>query len=116
MGAMDFHNSATVKDGESTSEVFERMHDNACYEYGHGGYSGTLAEKPGFATFRVNAGVTIFDLINALEDEDRDLLAGMLQSPNSNLDGMLEIYSDKWGPAVHVVIEGTHHFFGYASS
>jgi len=42
MGAEVFYNR--VK-GTSASKAFNEERENACYEYGHGGYTGTIAEK-----------------------------------------------------------------------
>jgi hypothetical protein len=42
MGAEVFYNRAK---GTSAKDCFRDEYENACYEHGHGGYSGTLAEK-----------------------------------------------------------------------
>jgi len=134
MGASDFHSSTTVREGTQTaSEAFEALHASACYDYGHAGYSGTLAEKHGFVTYPVKPDVTVYGLITALEnatywghdlkpDADSpndptpmDVLQKMLVYP-SEAEHIIEHYNDKWGPAVHVLINDEHHFFGYASS
>jgi len=45
MGGCDFANTGK---GRSAAEVFKQLQDDALYESGHGGYSGTIAEKHGF--------------------------------------------------------------------
>ena len=47
MGGCGFGNTGK---GRSASEVFQQLKNDAMYEHGHGGYSGTIAEKPGFHT------------------------------------------------------------------
>jgi hypothetical protein len=44
MGAANFE---TVSSGKTAKEAFSRAVERAQYEYGHGGYSGTIAEKGG---------------------------------------------------------------------
>ena len=46
MGAEVFYNS--IK-GTDANKAFIAAHEDACYEHGHGGYSGTLAEKNNFS-------------------------------------------------------------------
>lgn len=45
MGGCNFGNTGK---GRSASEVFRALKEDAEYEHGHGGYTGTIAEKPGF--------------------------------------------------------------------
>jgi hypothetical protein len=46
MGGCEFECSGK---GRSAAEVFRSLRDSASYECGHGGYTGTIAEKPGFS-------------------------------------------------------------------
>lgn len=45
MGATTFTDKATAN---TADEAFRNLVNEALWEYGHGGYSGTIAEKPGF--------------------------------------------------------------------
>ena len=45
MGAQDFYDYAF---GKTAQDAFHACVDNAQYEHGHGGYSGTIAEKGSF--------------------------------------------------------------------
>jgi hypothetical protein len=57
MGAVNFYCEA---EGKTLSEAFRSAVDEAYYEYGHRGYTGTIAEK---------SGVTLIDIpLNALPD------------------------------------------------
>jgi hypothetical protein len=103
MGACDFTSHAT---GATADEAFDKAHSAAQYDSGHGGYTGTIAEKSGFVMFNLPEGVTTNEQIekwigDAYDDE------GPLG----------EIYSDKWGPAAAVKLpDGSFLFFGLASS
>lgn len=48
MGANDFETTAL---GRTPGEAFDAAHAEALYMDGHGGYTGTIAEKPGFTFF-----------------------------------------------------------------
>lgn len=50
MGATSFFTRAT---GNSPTEAYNEAVREARYEHGHGGYSGTIAEKSGYALFNV---------------------------------------------------------------
>lgn len=50
MGATNFYCEAN---GKTLSEAFQTAVDNAYYEYGHRGYTGTIAEKSGAIEFRI---------------------------------------------------------------
>ena len=57
MGATNFYCEA---EGKTLSEAFRNAVDEAYYQYGHGGYTGSIAEK---------SGVSFFDIpLNALPD------------------------------------------------
>ena len=50
MGATNFETTAT---GKTAREAFLNAVNDAYYWNGHGGYTGTIAEKPGFVEFAV---------------------------------------------------------------
>jgi len=74
MGACDFYESSSYEDA---NKAFQSITENARYEHGSGGYSGTIAEKSDFT-----------------------ILTRTPQSPEE-LAALQEKYSDgdKWGPA-----------------
>ena len=103
MGAEQFMTSAS---GKSPQEAFDRAVEEAHYQWGRGGYTGTVAEKMGFI------------LIDVPEGEDPQKFADrLLDEDDSRID-------DKWGPAGAVVLTGpdkvssetSYIFFGWASS
>lgn len=96
MGACDFFNIAK---GATALEAFQFITEQARWEHGHGGYTGTIAEKHGFRMVAVPAG-----------REPMEFAQDCLQSS----DGF---WDDKWGDAGCVDLkDGRFAFFGWASS
>lgn len=86
--------------GSDLKEAFSKAHDAAAWEHGHGGYSGSLAEKPG-AVLRSNS---VYTLAEAQEFAQRDYRD-----------------NDKWGDAYAVRVSDPKIgdgflFYGWASS
>lgn len=91
--------------GADVQKAFDAAHDKALYDYGHRGYTGSLAEKHEFA----------------LRNDGKPVLSTRAVSfADDDLD---ENDHDKWGPAWAVAVHGEdptiiigYHFYGYASS
>jgi hypothetical protein len=82
----------------------------AQWDHGHSGYTGTIAEKSGFIEFKIPESFTAQQVIDAIENPK------IIKSPNGYehyepSDELVEIfgsdainvyrtYDDKWGPAV----------------
>lgn len=79
MGADCFE--ATVS-GETAEVAFGAAVEHALYEYGHRGYTGTIAEKHGY---------TLIDTVQTYDD------ANALRKKLMDADD--ERINDKWGPA-----------------
>lgn len=97
MGATTFTNVAS---GATAQEAFRATVDTAAWEHGHGGYSGTIAEKSSFTM--IATGLTI---------DDAFALANRL------IDDADERIDDKWGPAGCIALADGKRFlfFGWAS-
>ena len=96
MGAESFFHKAK---GKTAKEAFTNAVEEAAFDYGHGGYSGTIAEKHDFI------------LIPCPKNENPIKYAEDLVYNN---DKRVE---DKWGPAGCVKLNGDEYlFFGWASS
>lgn len=67
MGAADF---STIALGKSAADAFNAAVSEAQYEYGHGGYTGSIAEKggDGFIQFTVKARTNPFDVLSKCMD------------------------------------------------
>jgi hypothetical protein len=113
VGAQEFFQ---IGRGKTPQEAFDSAHDQAAYDYGHAGYTGTLAEKGGFTMITVPPGIppkryARLLVENALEDP---LITPELK-PKFRED-FIEV-DDKWGPAGCIKLnEGEYLFFGWASS
>lgn len=96
MGAQDFTQKAQ---GKTAKAAFRSAVEQAAYEHGHGGYTGSLAEKSEFVIIALpdgkDASEFAWELI--LGDDSR--------------------ISDKYGPAGCFDLgDGNFYFFGTASS
>jgi len=96
MGGEAFTEHAT---GKTAQEAFKQAVESALYDYGHAGYTGTIAEKGSFV------------MIDLPEDMDAEKYAWQL------IDDDDKRISDKWGDAGCLkVSEDEFMFFGWASS
>ena len=107
MGACTFYDSAR---GKTAREAFSTCRENAQYEHGHGGYSGTIAEKSSFKEFTPPKNMSIKEFIRAIEEYDESDTDAPYE-----VRAAYKVYDDKWGPAVCVKDGDTYLFFGYAS-
>ncbi|MBL8715140.1 MAG: hypothetical protein JNL79_04060 [Myxococcales bacterium] len=98
MGADEFF---TTSKGDSAREAFGAATRQAAYEDGHGGYTGTIAEKHDF--------VMLTDR-KMLKKEAFELAQDLIEKGDRRA-------CDKWGPALCIALEdGRFLFFGLASS
>lgn len=103
MGATTF---MTTGRGNNPDHAFELATSEALYEHGHGGYTGTIAEKNSF----VVTDPQIFPTRDAAKDHANQLI--------NDDDPRIR---DKWGPAGAVRFADPDHndeswlFFGWAS-
>ena len=95
MGAEVFFTKAK---GKTAKEAFNAAVDQAHYDYGHAGYTGSIAEKNSAVEIKLPQGRDPYEYANHLIDED---------------DPRIE---DKWGPAGYFSLgKGEFAFFGWAS-
>lgn len=113
MGACDFYYTET---GKTAQEAFGKAVSQAQWEHGHGGYTGTIAEKHDFVEIRER-------LDPALPVRERLALARAVAHKMVG-DGDRRI-DDKWGPAGCIdcgpagqtdPAVRAYLFFGWASS
>ncbi len=101
MGASLFFKSA---EGTSANEAFKSARDNAAWESGHGGYTGTIAEKDDF--------VMCSDTTFASFKEAYEYANSLVEKDDRRI-------SDKWGPSGCVKFASNNKtaylFFGWAS-
>lgn len=114
MGGEQF---VTFAEGENAQIAFRNAVDQAQYDYGHAGYTGTIAEKPS-VEMRDTPDVVVPEhedpkeafkaLCSALED--------WAYSKQSDINE-----NDKWGPAFGIYVgeyfgRKNYMFYGWASS
>lgn len=101
MGAEEFRQ---ISYGQTAEEAFRKAIESAQYDYGHAGYTGSIAEKNEF----------VMVPFNGTESEAYDFVDKLLEEDNQK-------YCSKWGPCGCVDAEpdrkGTRIFlfFGVAS-
>lgn len=95
MGATDFFEIAR---GKTAKEAFKNARKQAQYDYGHGGYTGSIAEKNSFIVFSVPSNMDPHKYAEKLVYEDDSRI------------------TDKYGPAGCIRINDDEYlFFGYAA-
>ena len=88
----------TQANGKSAQDAFNAAVEDANYEYGHGGYTGSIAEKDSFTT------------IPSTEENSYDYAEKLIDEGDERID-------DKWGPAGCIELGSDRYlFFGWASS
>ncbi len=101
MGASEFFTRAS---GKSAKEAFSAAVDNAAWQHGHGGYTGTIAEKGEFKM----ASQEVFETI----EKAKEFAESKMSDDN-------HWCQDKWGPAACVSYKYgdriNYLFFGWAS-
>lgn len=97
MGASVFYHSVKA---EAVADAFALAQAEARYEYGHGGYSGTIAEKPGWVVIQS----TPVD-----SDTAHKMADSLIDAEDPRID-------NKWGDAGAIAMtDGSWLFFGWAS-
>lgn len=106
MGATNFDHASFGKDAD---EAFRKAVDEAAWENGHGGYTGTIAEKTEFQMVKVPSGRK--SLRNLMREADRvnygDMKIEQVQEKYRRAVTAINfINNDKWGPAGCIELTG----------
>jgi hypothetical protein len=111
MGAEQFRSDG---EGRTVEEAFRNAKDQALYDHGHRGYSGSLADKPGFVEFDLPEGVSAEEAVMVISTNWQ---YDSRSRPDWLTDRMVDVYEDKWGEAVAIRTGPTSWVFvGWASS
>lgn len=133
MGASSFF---VIVEGKTAKQAFDRAVRDAQHEHGHGGYSGTIAEKHSFVQLPVPAGTTAGAHLERLQKLEAALAseywspeqmrfvsrtAAELKAAAATVTAAdrraMALLDDKWGPALCVADgKGRWIFCGLASS
>ena len=122
MGASEYMN---VGKGKTAKVAFDKVAENARWNHGHGGYSGTIAEKYSMVEFQRPKGMrraTVIQAVRALgricKDDDGNAQTDKVQAkyPKLRIAAMFEVYDDKTAPALAIELrKGEYLFAGWAS-
>jgi len=118
MGATNY---ITVARGKNAKEAFESAVANAQWEHGHGGYTGTIAEKGSFVLFQRPKGVrlaTVKKVVHAMTTYWDEKTMAQLEKkyPKFQVRQMARVWDDKWGPSACMELKPkVYIFFGMAS-
>lgn len=100
MGASDFMAEGR---GKTATEAFRAAVDQAAYEYGHGGYSGSIAEKRNFVMIKDTPEQVAARYAKELEAYPRILKQLQNGDVRAVAEALIELFDkrieDKWGPA-----------------
>lgn len=101
MGAADFYNEGL---GKTPEEAFGATRDRAAWEHGHGGYTGTIAEKYDFMLIERPARVTARALVDTIAQawSDEKAKAKLAKWYPHTHERIFATYDDKWGPCLAV--------------
>lgn len=129
MGATDFMD---IGQGKTASEAFRNAHDNATWEHGHGGYTGTVAEKGGFVLLtrppRVSARKVVDTIglavlhdanihysshtpkreVDKMRREHKKAYDQVVAWYGAQAESIIRQYDDKWGHALAIEADPTH--------
>lgn len=119
MGATTFVSTIPMEEHPRVEDAFAAAVRGALYDHGHGGYSGSIAEKPGFELFDVDCSMDLDDFIGALTESRPgkvlDEVYEMAGEVHGHGDRIVEVFDSKWGPAVAFEYLGLWVFCGWAS-
>ena len=134
MGAEWFEEGAS---GKTMKSAFKAAHERALWEYGHRGYTGSLAEKPGFVDMTKDfpkystieemeeilgkiasfPNIEDYNTVSKYDYKNKKIIKRAMTEEEKTLVKIAEAANDKWGPAVGIKIgDGEYVFFGWASS
>ena len=125
MGAVDFADSVKVGD-RGVGDAFAECRDQALWDHGHSGYSGTIAEKPGYEFFNFPDRLTASDIYRGINESidyydptTRKIVPGKRPEwageVKPSWEHLIAVYNDKWGDAVAFRVGDVFHFTGIAS-
>lgn len=96
MGATDFQTYAA---GKTPADAFRAARENAQYQSGHGGYTGTIAEKGDFVHVPVPKGITLAGFVKLMDDAEEhvgiEYLRETVRYARQHGQGARKKYGDK---------------------
>lgn len=111
-----------MAEGDSVDDAFAAAREEAFYEYGHRGYTGSLAEKDSFVVITTVVPASARQVYDALCDAYDVPTAAARDLFGANAENYRDLFHDKWGPALAYrpaladQDDDRWAFMGYASS
>lgn len=120
-----------IAEGPTLDKAFTALIEQKCWEHGHGGYSGTLAEKNQVVELRVPVGIDgqrwqqLVDQLTGLVgqwrtdhgNEQESIKAELGRHYDTAVDHAMKLDGDKWGPAYAIKVADNQWWVGgYCSS
>lgn len=106
MGAEQF---TVIREGDTANAAFLEARDDAAWDHGHGGYTGTIAEKDGFTLFHPAPGFNPEEVMDDIARGDFDAVEKAL---GSRAQEAIDTFDNKWGDAVCIPLGENRFFFG----
>jgi len=114
MGAEEFEHAAR---GKTMSDAFDSAVREAQYNYGHSGYTGTIAEKDGYIDFGELSTLTVGELLDWIYDGCPEDVKHIPWDLRDKAGAIIDTFNDKWGAACGFTISPDEYLFtGLASS
>ena len=123
MGACSF---STVAVGKTADDAMRAAREAAYWEHGHGGYTGTIAEKDGYVEFTLPTRITaarftevVWNAVHEKWGNEGRAYENLKPNPTPNLDllakwlgktaaaSIVRVVDEKWGPCVAVRLGAT---------
>ena len=101
MGATTFQDYSY---GKTPEEAYERAVKQAQYDYGHRGYTGTIAEKSGFVVIECPID-DVNRFVEAVLDYGYDQVCKLDAKHLGVVREAHSIHDDKWGPALCIPLK-----------
>lgn len=123
--------------GKTMKGAFSAAHKEALYEYGHRGYTGSLAEKGSYVDMtakfpkfsndeeleailrNIYSFPNIEDsaTVSTYDSKNRTIVKRAMTADEMEIVDIVKAANDKWGPAVGIKTgDNEYLFFGWASS
>ena len=97
MGAAEFCTEST---GTDMRQAFAAAVDAAAWLHGHGGYTGSIAEKGDFVDAGMIENGQVAEVYRALLEGDVKAVMKVLRFSEPAAEQVIAVFDDKWGPAV----------------
>jgi hypothetical protein len=113
MGAEQYEVTAS---GATVEQAFAAAREKALYDYGHRGYTGTIAEKDEFVVLEAPPTVEPAQFVKWVMDGGYHVDLVPAEHQEAIKEAIAQV-DDKWGPSgATKIADGEWIFYGFASS